>query len=740
MATEEQLITCDTEPIHIPGKIQDHGYLFALHKDDFNIQYASENLPALCGIAIEQLLGASLEKLLSTNHIQLRNNHVAQIKDFAQDDPEIKLPALPVKVNNEPWFLVVHKSGDFIVLELEPADPSLDIELQRLLGASVSQILDSSNLQRSLQNAAGKVKEIIGYERVMIYRFWEDGHGEVIAEAKDENQEAFLGLHYPASDIPRQARALYKINLTRIIADTKAVPVQLLAAGKQAAGQPLDLTYSTLRSVSPIHLEYLANMGVMASYSISLIVNGELWGLIACHNNSKKFIDYKAREGTKLIGQILSSSIELKEAQQQKEELRQYNNTANAILRYLQSDKDIVTALLHENDNMLSATAATGAALVFDKKIYTLGFCPTNEQIAGIVEWLRVNNAQQIYYNNSFPQEYKPAAAFTDTACGLLACTLSREMGEYLLWFKPEIIQTMNWAGNPNKPEAKEVNGKLKISPRRSFETWTEQVKGYATPWSRAEFTTVLKLREDILQVVNQRANQIRILNDKLQEAYDELDTFSFTISHDLKTPLAAVKNYTEILLEENEDLSEYQVNTLRKVVRGAAKMNTLIDEVLGYSRIGRKPVEKVEVNIAEVLSDVKKELLAVYHAAKPEIIIENTLPVRGDATMLNQVFTNLLSNAVKYSSKSEHPRVTVTAEEFPQEVTYRIADNGIGMDVSFGNQVFEIFKRLGNVSGYEGSGVGLSIVKRIMEKHHGKIWYESQLGVGTVFYISFPK
>lgn len=737
---KERLVSCDREPIHIPGKIQQHGFLVAVNKNNFSVSYVSENVVDLTGINIETIINAELDLLLKNDAIQLRASHLSQLKDFAADEKELKLPPLNISLGSKPYFLLAHKSGDELVLEFEPADGSSDEELQQLIGASLSEILQGGLINKSLQIAAKKIKQITGYERVMVYKFWDDGHGEVIAEEKAAGQEPFLGLHYPATDIPKQARELYKINLTRIIADVQSTPVDIIAAGDKLAAKPLDLTHSTLRAVSPIHIEYLKNMEVMASFSISLIANNKLWGLIACHNATAKFIDYKAREGARLIGQILSSSVEYKTNEEGKDAARVFSNAISELLRLLQNKDSITDALTQRDYNLLSVTNAKGAAIIFDKEVRTLGVTPSVDEINELTEWLSKNVQQQIFSTESLMNEYKPAAAFSSVCSGLLACELSKEMKEYLLWFKPEILKTVKWAGNPEKLETVNEKGEIRISPRQSFAVWTEQVRQNSEPWTRNEFASVIKLREDVLQVVNQKANQIRILNDKLQEAYDELDTFSFTISHDLKTPLSSVKNYTEILLEDSTSLGEDELKMLNRIVKGAEKMNVLIDEVLAYSRIGRKQLVKEKINMKLMIDEIVSEIKMAYKNIPFEIVITQLPDIYGDRTMINQVFTNLLSNAVKYAGKVEKPLITLGGEDFPHEVIYTITDNGIGINMAFGNQIFEIFKRLNNAADFEGTGVGLSIVKRIIEKHHGKIWYESELGVGTKFYTSFTK
>ncbi len=220
-----------------------------------------------------------------------------------------------------------------------------------------------------MQNAAEQVKEIIHYDRVMIYKFWEDEHGEVIAEAKNEDLEPFLGLHYPATDIPKQARALYKLNLTRIIADVHHPASPVTAMSDIAAAFPLDLTFSTLRAVSPIHIQYLKNMGVAASFSVSLIAHGELWGLIACHNYTPRFIDYKEREGARLIGQILSAQLEFRDEEENKEYHKQYQQAADDIIRQMTKDWDVLNAITMHPQLLQQATVRMARHLVLKTRL-----------------------------------------------------------------------------------------------------------------------------------------------------------------------------------------------------------------------------------------------------------------------------------------------------------------------------------------------------------------------------------
>jgi chemotaxis family two-component system sensor kinase Cph1 len=726
------LTNCDKEPIHILGKVQSLGFLVAFSKDDNTVMFVSNNLKQFTNIDYEQLLGKSIKQFFEVFDEQEISHGLLEIIRFGMANNFESVNPIRIAIQQKMYNVVCHLSGNIIVLEFEPTYSDVDQHFQSLVGSSLSKILNGKNLNDTVTAAANQVKELIGYDRVMIYQFWEDGHGEVIAEAKNEEFEPFFGLHYPASDIPKQARELYKINLTRIIADVNAIPADIVGINDK----PIDLTHSTLRAVSNIHIQYLKNMGVMASFSVSIIHKGELWGLIACHNYSPRFIDYQAREHAKLVGQVLSSSFEYKADQEQKSNNLAYMNAASDIMRRMHKNWDLLTAL-DDKEALLKVTGATGAAVVFEGKIHKEGNTPTDEQIMELITWLSLPGKPLIYNTHSLSKYFPAAAAYTKMASGLMACAISKELGEYLLFFKPEIITTVKWGGNPEKPVEVDETGDMKLSPRRSFAVWSEEVKDTSEKWYREEINAVVKFREDIMHFLNLKSNEIRKLNEKLQEAYDELDAFSFTISHDLKTPLASVKNYAEMLLEEFPEQNENAQRYTNRIVKSADKMEKLIHEVLGYSRVSRQKFVKKEIDMTLMLEEIKSEILSAYRNLNVILIFKDTPPVMGDLGMINQVFTNILSNAIKYSSKSAQPIITLEGKAIENEVIYKIEDNGIGIDMNYGGQVFELFKRMENSREFAGTGVGLAIVKRIMTKHGGMVWFESN-NAGTVFYLSF--
>jgi chemotaxis family two-component system sensor kinase Cph1 len=739
MTNTIDLTNCDTEPIHIPGQIQSHGFLIAIDSDCI-IKFHSENITDFLPDLPSNLLGRpinDIEPLISAKEPPDFINQLISFgrsnKSFDQTNP------FSTDIQGTPFYLIINVSGPLYLLEFEPVASDLKNDLQRIIGHSISEMLADKDLNNLLNNTALQVKNIIGYDRVMIYRFADDGHGEVIAEAKNDDLEPWLGLHYPASDIPKQARELYKLNLTRLIANVHTTPAKIITTKQLSGDDPLDLTHSQLRAVSPMHIQYLINMGVNSSFSISLIYKKELWGLIACHNYSPRFIDYRARDSAKLIGQILSSALEFRQDEANQHLQDKFTANVNVLSRNMLKNNSIEDALTLNDVNLMHATNATGAALIYENSVIKLGQTPNDEQLHLLTRWIKDNVTDTFYYTNELPYIFPEADAFKKLASGILVLTLSAELSEYIIWFKPERLEVVTWAGNLDKPMETAADGSLKISPRHSFEAWSQEVSGKSEPWGDEEIKSVTRLRTEASYAINQKAGAIRTLNERLKQAYEELDTFSYTISHDLKNPLSTIKGYAQAL-SRDPNLAPRTQEVLSKIDNRADRMNAMINEVLEYSRIGRLELKPVKVEVGGILEDHIKDLKIAFNADHAKITIKNTPAVQGDPTMVSQVFANLLSNAVKYSLPSGQPEVVIDAIDNELEITYIIKDNGVGIDIKQLPHVFELFKRMDNVQHIEGTGVGLAIVKRIVEKHNGKIWVDSKLGEGSTFFVSFKK
>lgn len=733
--TTTDLSNCEREPIHIPGNIQSHGFLIAINHD-FEITYCSENIAIFAPVTAISLLGTSVD-FLETTILKKMEGFIAKLINIAQTEEGFRpVNPYPVTISGNTFNLIIGFSEDQYLLEFEPTVSDLEPDLQQAIGSTLSEILANANLSRLIDKTAQQIRTLIGYDRVMVYKFHEDGHGEVVAEAKNDDLAPWLGLHYPASDIPRQARDLYKRNLIRLIADVGTVPSAILTY-KELNQVPLDLTNSTLRAVSPIHIQYLKNMDVASSFSVSLIHRGELWGLVACHNYTPRYIHYKQREAAKLIGQVLSSALSFRQQEEDQHKSNRLKGAIDDLTRHLLRYNNIEDALFKHEVTLLQAVDADGAVLAYDNHFYHAGKTPDNTFLSSLIGWMQENMQETIYATKQLPKDFPAALEHKAIASGILACRLSRELKEYIIWFRPEVATTVHWAGNPDKPVEITETGLFNISPRKSFETWTQTVQLTSAPWTNEDFRSALQLKDEVTFAISRKANEIRILNDKLKEAYDELDAFSYTISHDLKNPLTTIKSYSQ-LLKRNLTLGPREQSMLEGILTGANRMQAMIEEVLHYSKAGQIKAKPRFVDMTALLMDLKEQLLIAHEHLPLTIDIGATPPVYGDETMIQQVFSNLLGNAVKYSSKTGSPLVAVRGEQTENQVRYRVSDNGIGIQPNDRGKIFDLFTRSDDVDGYEGSGVGLAIVKKIMEKHSGRISVESEPGVGSTFQVVF--
>ena len=305
------LTSCEREPIHIPGRIQPHGLLLTLQEPDLIIMQASENTLSLLSTPAQDLLGKPLGILLNPSDVDALRDACQQ---HSLDNNPVYLLTMQIRGGQTPFEAIVHRNQGILVLELEPApEEAVRVDTYALVRRAIPQIQVARSLEQMFDVVAQQVRHINGFDRVMIYQFDADGHGSVVAENKREDLEAFLGLHYPASDIPVQARKLYTLNLLRLIADVGYTPADIVPTINPATGALLDMSYCVLRSVSPIHVQYLKNMGVAASMSISILRDGELWGLIACHHHAPRFVAYDVRTACEFVGQVVSLQLATKQ-------------------------------------------------------------------------------------------------------------------------------------------------------------------------------------------------------------------------------------------------------------------------------------------------------------------------------------------------------------------------------------------------------------------------------------------
>ncbi len=730
----------EQEPIHISGKIQPHGVIFVLEEPELKILQVSKNTSTLFGIPPENMVQRNLEELLDSFQVdRLKAGLSEENIDF------INPTKVWVRKKGDDYLVfdsIVHRNPDgFLILELEPAISQESIpflSFYHLARASINQLQETSSLRNFCQIIVEEVRKVTGFDRVMLYKFDDDGHGAVIAEEKLETMEPYLGLHYPESDIPGVARQLFSSNWIRLIPDAKSQPTEIFPAINPISQRPLDLTFSILRSASPCHIEYLHNMGVGASLTISLIKDQKLWGLIACHHQSPKYVSYELRKACEFLGRVIFSEISAREETEDYDYRMKLTYIQSALVEYMSQEENFIDGLVKHQPNLLDLTGAGGAAVCFGGHYTVVGETPEEEDLNFLVQWLKNNVDEEVFYTDSLPRIYPDAERFKNVASGLLAIPISKR--NYVLWFRPEVIQTVNWGGDPNKAfEVSQSDGNLRLCPRKSFELWKETVRLTSLPWKPVEIKAALELRKAIINIVLRQADELAQLAQDLERSNAELKKFAYVASHDLQEPLNQVANYVQLLEMRYQDQLDEDANEfISFAVEGVSLMQTLIDDVLAYSKVDVQGVEfeltEVETALNRALANLRKRI-----SETGGVISHDPLPtVMADSTQLMQLFQNLIGNAIKF--RSEQPlEIHVGAQRLEDAWLFSVRDNGIGLDPQFSDRIFVIFQRLHTRDEYPGTGMGLAICKKIVECHRGRIWVESQLGQGATFYFTIP-
>jgi light-regulated signal transduction histidine kinase (bacteriophytochrome) len=512
---QADLSNCEREQIHLAGSIQPHGALLMVREPDLVIVQASANAAEflrLGGLPVGQRLD------------DLKGDLAARIR------PHITatLHAIPTAVRcrvGQPAAdfdgLLHRPAGGGLIIELERAGPLADVTKQ--IDGALRKIMSAATLRALAEDSAEIFKAFTGYDRVMVYRFDEEGHGEVFSERRRADLEPFLGNRYPASDIPQIARRLYERNRVRIIGDVEYAPVPLSPRLSPITGQDLDMSYCFLRSMSPIHVQYLKNMGVAATLVASLVVGEKLWGLIACHHNEPRFIHYEARAVCELLAEAIGTRLTALEGFAQAQASLSVRRVEQRLLQAIARDGDWRGALFDQPNALLEPLGAGGAALLFEGQLKTTGDVPGSTQLRDIGRWLDSEPRARVFATASLGIDQPDFSDSRAVASGLVAVPVSNTPGEYLMWFRPEQVRTVTWGGNPFKPVVI-GDDPADLSPRRSFAQWHQLVEGTSEPWSAPDLTVARLIGEVVADVVLQfRSVRTLIVKDQLEQIRRQL-------------------------------------------------------------------------------------------------------------------------------------------------------------------------------------------------------------------------
>jgi light-regulated signal transduction histidine kinase (bacteriophytochrome) len=731
------LSTCDQEPIRTPGSIQPHGFLLTL-SEGLQVLQASANLGDWCACTAFDAAGRPLAEVLGEEAAR-------------RLAPEItaSLGSRPYYVgtvttgNGRHFDVLGHRWDGLLILEFEPVNRAEAADFRHLyplIGDFLLKVNESSSIESLAAVACHHVRAVTGFGRVMVYQFDREGHGHVMAESLADGYHSYMGQHFPASDIPAQARELYALSRIRLIQDANYLPAPLVPAANPLTGKPNDLSFAALRSVSPVHLQYMRNMHTMASMSVSLIVKGKLWGLISCHNEAPTPVPFEKRTACEQLGQILALCIESREDAQELQFRLDLRRIMVSMLAGLTQGSDFIENLSNVFPELLRFARASGAAIVVDERILTYGDTPEQEDIAGLVEWLTRHDHGDVFHTDKLSSLYEEGAKLVRNASGLLALPISRIHKHYLLWFRPEFVHTIEWAGNPHA-KAPAPGAPAQLSPRTSFAAWRETIHGCSQPWHSGELELAVEFRTALLGIALERAEQMAELAEELTRSNKELEAFSYSVSHDLRAPLRHIVGFADLLIESSGSEDTQQRQRFLKNIKDAARLaGKLVDDLLSFSQMGRASLHPSTIDMRELVAGCIDKLALETRGRDIDWDIGPLPTVSADPAFLHLAMFNLLSNAVKFTGKQDPAVIRVSAEDHPQETVFHIADNGAGFNMEYVHKLFGVFQRLHRMEDFQGTGIGLANVRRIVERHNGRVWASSVQGEGATFSFALPK
>lgn len=758
------LTICDREPIHIPGSVQPHGGLLALDRCEFRVMHAGGDTLTLIGARPAALLGRVADEFLPPDQI-------AKLRRLIDPHQPMRRPVLaystPPDAGGACVDVIAHHSDGLLLLEFEPRHGPEPADPLMLVQTLIHRVQPAGSSAALCEAIAAAVREVSGFDRVMIYRFMDDDSGEVVAESRAQGVESFLGMRYPASDIPRQARALYLANGIRLIPDARYAPAPIIPPLNPTDGSPLDLSQSVIRSVSPVHRQYLANMGVVGSMSLSIVMRGRLWGLVACHHMAPRYLPFRLRDACELFIETASAYLEEKVTADAYEARLLTKSVHEELVNRLSQESDMAEGLTRYWRQLSDFIPATGVGLWVEGHFSGEGATPTGAQVEALVAWLNENAGDGVFHTDCLPLRYPPAERFADVASGLLALPVSKSPHDYVLWFRTELVRAVTWGGNPPKLLDIGPAGEV-LTPRQSFAAWKEIVRLHSAPWLAVEVESAHGLHVSLLDVVLSRIDQIaqerESARQKQERLTEELDRrlkqgreVARALRQETKRRAAAQAELSDVLRRTVEDQEAERLRIARELHDTLGQSLALLQ--LGLDAIGKETPATPELAeriaaLKGLAADVGRGASRLAWELRPSVLddlgiqaairalletwsehsrIQFDLHLRPDErrlsptieTTLYRVLQEALTNVVRHADAK---RVGVILGTAGKTVTMIVEDDGRGFATDDAAAGDPPSRRLG----LRGMRERLALVG-------GSLEVESSPGNGTTLFIRVP-
>jgi light-regulated signal transduction histidine kinase (bacteriophytochrome)/CheY-like chemotaxis protein len=530
---QTDLSTCDLEPIHIIGRIQSFGWLLSF-SSDWIINHASQNCESLFGVAAQEMIGRTVMEFISSSAL---HDIRTRLQILGTPDSVERIFEVDLVGGNDLYDIAVHASGRSFVLEIELSETGRRRDYVSYVRPMIDRMRKSGTVEQLCASAARHLRALTGFDRVMIYRFEPSGAGEVVAESLNGGVDSFQGLHFPASDIPAQARRLYSRNILRIITDVDDPTVPIVPFSNPN-GEPLDLSMSGLRAVSPIHIEYLRNMGVKASMSVSIMRRGRLWGLMACHHYAPLRLSYSVRTAAELFGEFFSYLLDQKQSDYVFEKRDLSMRLHDEIMARVAGGDSLIGAFEDFADSISKVIPFDGIVGWVDGRFTSRGAAPDRTQFESLARFLNTAGASTVWSTENLSLVHPGAREFAGEPAGLLALPVSRAPRDYIVLFRKEHLREVYWAGNPEKAIEIGPNGP-RLTPRKSFDLWKEERRGYSRPWTADEISAAESLRITLLEVVLRLADTA---NQEREQANKQQDMLIAELNHRVRNILNLIR------------------------------------------------------------------------------------------------------------------------------------------------------------------------------------------------------
>ena len=699
------LVSCDSEPIHLPGSIQPHGLLFVADTTSLLVCQGAGAIEARLGL--DGWVGAPLARLIG-------DDLARKIRDNARGSGSDGYMGQVQALDGTFLDVVAHRTGDHVLVELEQGAPNRvpAIEMLGVLEAAGDSFSRAASVQDLCDRAASEFRRVTGFDRVMIYRFLEDDTGKVLAEDKHQGMSSFLNQHFPSSDIPLQARALYVRNLVRVIVDVDYEPQPLQPP---LPGAPLDMSDSSLRSVSPIHVQYLKNMGVRASASISIVEDGRLWGLVACHHMTSRSLPFDVRAACRTLAGGLAMQVKARrEAEVFRERVR-VRGLEDEVLQKLDRETDLGAALILRMDDLRRILKADGFAIVGPKGLHATGTHPHQASFETLASWVAIRAANELWRTDSLAGVFPEAVSYQHLASGMLAVVVPADEPLVLLWTRVEQLQVINWAGNPHKPQDGDPGI---LNPRSSFAAWSDTVRGRATDWSMVETESAARLKTALAALMAKR--RLGELNRQLLEslvekeaALEQKQVMLLEMNHRIQNSIQLVSSFLSLQARDVDDpLFAEAINEARRRLGAVSLVHRRL------YRAGQ--IHQIEMSryVEELWEDLMNSMGNDWQ--RQSILSLSPVLVSTDsAVTIGLILTELIINAQKHAYAGGAGPLEVTLEALPRQVRLVVADRGVGATGA-------------------GSGFGSKMMNLMVAQLSGTLEYQDNLP-GTRSVLTIP-